>query len=75
VAIRTLQRGHSRGSRDEGAEGGVREFLAFSGTSGGAIYILLAWYGLLPSDSEGTVKLLEACWMRATPPTSCRSGS
>ena len=75
MAIRTLQRGHSRGSRDEGAEGGVREFLAFSGTSGGAIYILLAWYGLLPSGRDGTVKLLEAFWTRATPPTSCRSGS
>lgn len=51
------------------------EFLALSGTSGGAIYVLLAWYGLLPSGRDGTVKLLEAFWTRATPPTSCRSGS
>ena len=38
------------------------EFVAFSGTSGGAIDALLAWYGLLQDGPEGAGDRLEAFW-------------
>jgi NTE family protein len=38
------------------------EFVAFSGTSGGAIDALLAWYGLLHGDGGRTGERLEAFW-------------
>jgi NTE family protein len=40
------------------------EFVAFSGTSGGAICALLAWYGLLVGGSERAVELLDVFWRR-----------
>jgi NTE family protein len=38
------------------------EFVAFSGTSGGAIDALLAWYGMLRGDGPGVGERLEAFW-------------
>ncbi|VVB96542.1 Patatin-like phospholipase [uncultured archaeon] len=38
------------------------EIVALSGTSGGAICALLAWYGLLKKDREEAIKLLDSFW-------------
>jgi len=38
------------------------EIVALSGTSGGAICALLAWYGLLVGDSEAAIAGLEGFW-------------
>ncbi len=38
------------------------EIVALSGTSGGAICALLAWYGLLTGGSDKAIKLLESFW-------------
>lgn len=38
------------------------EITGLSGTSGGAICALLAWYGLLTNDTEKAVKLLDSFW-------------
>ncbi len=40
------------------------DFVAFSGTSGGAICALLAWYGSLTGSLEKAVDLLDAFWRR-----------
>lgn len=45
-------------------EQGEYEFVAFSGTSGGAICALLAWYGLLTGGRDEAAKLLETFWTR-----------
>lgn len=37
-------------------------FVAFSGTSGGAVCALLAWYHLLRGDGTGVAEALEAFW-------------
>jgi NTE family protein len=38
------------------------EIVALSGTSGGAICALLAWYGLLINDTNRAVELLDSFW-------------
>src|SRR5215212_7970091 len=38
------------------------EIVALSGTSGGAICALLAWYGLLMNDTNKAVELLDSFW-------------
>jgi NTE family protein len=38
------------------------DIAALSGTSGGAICALLAWYGLLENDSNEAVRLLDSFW-------------
>lgn len=38
------------------------EIVALSGTSGGAICALLAWYGLLLGSQERSIELLDAFW-------------
>ena len=38
------------------------EVVALSGTSGGSICALLAWYGLLMNDTNKAVELLESFW-------------
>src|SRR5215216_1169847 len=38
------------------------EIVALSGTSGGAICALLAWYGLLMNDANKAVELLDSFW-------------
>ena len=43
---------------------GKHDFVAFSGTSGGAICALLAWYGLLKDGTNGAVKRLDSFWKR-----------
>jgi NTE family protein len=40
------------------------EFVAFSGTSGGAVCALLVWYGLLTGGRDEAAKLLETFWTR-----------
>ena len=40
------------------------EVVAFSGTSGGAMCALLAWYGLLTEGAGEAVRLLESFWLR-----------
>jgi NTE family protein len=45
-------------------EQGEYEFVAFSGTSGGAICALLTWYGLLTGGRDEAAKLLETFWTR-----------
>lgn len=45
-------------------EQGEYEFVAFSGTSGGAVCALLAWYGLLTGGRDEAAKLLETFWRR-----------
>ncbi|VVB86293.1 Patatin-like phospholipase [uncultured archaeon] len=41
---------------------GNYEIVALSGTSGGAICALLAWYGLLTDDRDEAVRLLDSFW-------------
>lgn len=38
------------------------EIVALSGTSGGAICALLAWYGLLTHDKKKSIRLLDSFW-------------
>jgi len=38
------------------------DIVAFSGTSGGAICALLAWYGLLANDKKKSIRLLDSFW-------------
>jgi NTE family protein len=38
--------------------------VAFSGTSGGAVCALLAWYGLLTKGAGEAVRLLDSFWLR-----------
>lgn len=38
------------------------EIVALSGTSGGAICALFAWYGLLKNDKKKSIKMLEQFW-------------
>ena len=38
------------------------EIVALSGTSGGAICALLAWYGLLADDKKKSIRLLDSFW-------------
>jgi NTE family protein len=38
------------------------EIVALSGTSGGAVCALLAWYGLLMNDANKAVELLDSFW-------------
>ncbi len=38
------------------------EIVGLSGTSGGAICALLAWYGLLTDDRDKSIRLLDAFW-------------
>ena len=57
-----LETGHSR-----------HEYVAFSGTSGGAICALLAWYALLEhgggaAGAQVAGRLLESFWLRANAP-------
>ncbi|MGE0544971.1 MAG: patatin-like phospholipase family protein [Dehalococcoidia bacterium] len=41
---------------------GDYDIIGFSGTSGGALSALLAWYGLLTSGPETSVRLLQDLW-------------
>ncbi len=38
------------------------QIIDFSGSSGGAICALLAWYGLLQNDEKKSIELLESFW-------------
>lgn len=38
------------------------EIIALSGTSGGAICALLAWYGLLTNEKKKSIRLLDSFW-------------
>lgn len=40
----------------------AHEYVAFSGTSGGAICALLVWYALLDGDGKKAVELLDSFW-------------
>jgi NTE family protein len=40
------------------------EIVAFSGTSGGAMCALLAWYGLLTGGAGEAIRLLDSFWLR-----------
>src|SRR5215211_4478808 len=42
------------------------EIAALSGTSGGAICALLAWYGLLMNDANKAVELLDSFWRNSS---------
>ncbi|HET7272107.1 MAG TPA: patatin-like phospholipase family protein, partial [Rubrobacter sp.] len=46
----------------KGVEGHDYEIVALSGTSGGSICALLAWYGLLMDDTNKAVELLDSFW-------------
>jgi NTE family protein len=48
--------------KEKGSEGHDYEIVALSGTSGGSICALLAWYGLLMDDTNKAVELLESFW-------------
>src|SRR5215204_2509561 len=48
--------------KEKDAGGHDHEIVALSGTSGGAIGALLAWYGLLMKDSGKAVELLDSFW-------------
>jgi NTE family protein len=48
--------------KEKGAEGNAYEIVALSGTSGGSICALLAWYGLLENDTNRAVELLDSFW-------------
>lgn len=50
--------------RDEEKHG--YEVVALSGTSGGAVCALLAWYGLLMNDTNKAVELLNSFWRDAS---------
>lgn len=38
------------------------EITSLSGTSGGAICAMLAWYGLLTNDKDKSIRLLDSFW-------------
>jgi NTE family protein len=46
----------------QAAQTGKFDIVAFSGTSGGAICALLAWYGLLKQGPQTAIQLLESFW-------------
>ena len=48
--------------RERNEKGHNYEIVALSGTSGGSICALLAWYGLLTNDTNKAVKLLGSFW-------------
>jgi len=48
--------------KNKDTEGCEFEIVALSGTSGGSICALLAWYGLLMGDTAKTVELLDSFW-------------
>src|ERR687897_403739 len=48
--------------KEKGGEGHDYEIVALSGTSGGSICALLAWYGLLMNDTNKAVELLDSFW-------------
>src|SRR5215213_8835922 len=48
--------------KEKDAAGHNHEIVALSGTSGGAIGALLAWYGLLMNDTDKAVELLDSFW-------------
>jgi NTE family protein len=48
--------------KEKGSEGHDYEIVALSGTSGGSICALLAWYGLLMNDTDKAVELLDSFW-------------
>ena len=47
---------------EKDADGNAYEIVALSGTSGGSICALLAWYGLLENDADKAVELLYSFW-------------
>jgi NTE family protein len=47
---------------EKDADGIAYEIVALSGTSGGSICALLAWYGLLMNDTNKAVELLDSFW-------------
>ena len=48
--------------RKKGEAGHDYEIVALSGTSGGSICALLAWYGLLMNDVNKAIELLDSFW-------------
>ncbi len=48
--------------KEKGEEGHEYEIVALSGTSGGSICALLAWYGLLMNDTNKAIELLDSFW-------------
>jgi NTE family protein len=48
--------------KDKDAQGREFEIVALSGTSGGSICALLAWYGLLMEDTDKAIELLDSFW-------------
>ena len=48
--------------KEKGEEGHEYEIVALSGTSGGSICALLAWYGLLMNDTNRAIELLDSFW-------------
>ncbi len=46
--------------KEKGGKGHDYEIVALSGTSGGSICALLAWYGLLMNDTNKAVELLDS---------------
>ena len=48
--------------KEKGQDGHDYEIVALSGTSGGSICALLAWYGLLMNDTNKAVELLNTFW-------------
>ncbi len=49
---------------DKGEEGHEYQIVALSGTFGGSICALLAWYGLLMNDTNKAVELLDIGFFR-----------
>jgi NTE family protein len=47
---------------EKDADGNAYEIVALSGTSGGSICALLAWYGLLENNADKAVELLDSFW-------------
>jgi NTE family protein len=48
--------------KEKGQAGHDYEVVGLSGTSGGSICALLAWYGLLMNDTNKAVELLDSFW-------------
>ena len=55
------------------AQGGEFEILTLTGTSGGAICALLAWYGLITNNLPGAIEHLNAFWTKEWPNGNVRS--
>ncbi len=51
---------HGGRAEDDTQEQEVYEIAALSGTSGGAMCILFAWYGLLVNDEDRAAELLDS---------------